>query len=329
MNKNLIYAYSCDFSLSRGEGILANNFIQALSRALKKKVVLINLNKKKNFDKKINHNFLSKYLSPLKGIFLIWLYHLRGLQTCYVNYLPLWNVLLFIFLPRKTILGPITGGTYHGNKFYLKSKIRKKIIKILYSLSIYFIVKKKTKFIFSTNLLNTILPKIISKDSLFNFQLYNHKFYKIKKKNIDIIFYNREHVTKNNIKLISILRKLNKNFKILIVGHYIKDFKNLGILNRKKLLNYLKKTRFIFSSPENLISFFSLDAISCGAKVITTKSFKKKKLSNYFIKTNKLCYKNIHNILSKKNFVIQKNSYLLQKKFDKKIELFIKKIYEN
>ena len=29
----------------------------------------------------------------------------------YLNYLPLWNFLIFILLPPKTLLGPITGGS--------------------------------------------------------------------------------------------------------------------------------------------------------------------------------------------------------------------------
>ena len=31
---------------------------------------------------------------------------------CYVNFLPLWNFFLFMFLPKQTILGPITGSVY-------------------------------------------------------------------------------------------------------------------------------------------------------------------------------------------------------------------------
>ena len=34
---------------------------------------------------------------------------MKGNKICYINYLPIWNFLIFVVLPKKTILGPITG----------------------------------------------------------------------------------------------------------------------------------------------------------------------------------------------------------------------------
>jgi hypothetical protein len=44
----------------------------------------------------------------------LWKDFLSGKKTIYVNYLPLWNFLIFLLLPPGSILGPITGGKYNG-----------------------------------------------------------------------------------------------------------------------------------------------------------------------------------------------------------------------
>ena len=100
-----IFYWSNDIKENSGEGILARNFL----KLLKKKYLnhkLINLNK---FQKK--NNFLYNYILPFWGIIKIWNYYLKNYKVCYINYLPIWNFLIFLLLPKKVILGPITGTT--------------------------------------------------------------------------------------------------------------------------------------------------------------------------------------------------------------------------
>ena len=42
----------------------------------------------------------------------------KNKEICYINYLPLWNFLIFILLPPKTILGPVTGGKILSGSLY-------------------------------------------------------------------------------------------------------------------------------------------------------------------------------------------------------------------
>jgi len=318
-NKEKLFIYCCDAASYRGEGILANNFIEILEKVFKNfKIILYTPEnksfffKKKYLNKKINHSFFYKYFTPILGIFKIWEYHLKGNKTVYVNYLPLWNFLLFLFLPQKTILGPITGGSYHGKHFSIKSILRKKIILAFYSISIFLIELRNFKCIFSSKLLLKYLPNQIKKKSLFNFQLYNLVFLKNKKKNIDIIYYNRNHYTKKNDKILYILEKLKKNFNILIVGDKVANFKNLGIIPRDKMINFLKKTKFVFSSPENQLSYFALDAIRCNVQIISTNTQKLDFFKSFFVFPKKLNEKNIKKIISLKNKKF-KSKKLLQK----------------
>ena len=62
---------------------------------------------------------------------------------------------------------------------------------------------------------------------------------------------------------VDLANKLSKKFKIITVGEKIPnpDIKNFGYMKRKNLLKILKKTKFAFLSPENLLSLFALDSI--------------------------------------------------------------------
>ena len=57
-----------------------------------------NLNK---FKKK--SSMFYNYFTPLYGVYKIWQYHSRGYKICYINYLPIWNIFIYLFLPKKTI----------------------------------------------------------------------------------------------------------------------------------------------------------------------------------------------------------------------------------
>ena len=95
--KNKLYVWSSDYSKNSGEGKLARLFIKKLNQKRKYKFIL---NKQRKYH---------KYISPFIGIIYCWEKYVNNKQVCYLNYLPLWNSLLFLLLPPKTLLGPITG----------------------------------------------------------------------------------------------------------------------------------------------------------------------------------------------------------------------------
>lgn len=333
--KNKILIYCCDYAVYRGEGILANNFKLALEKIFKDSIIKI-YSPENNFfnlfrqnQKTINHSFFYKYFSPIFGIFKIWQWHFKGYRTAYVNFLPLWNLFLFIFLPKKTILGPITGGLYQGNNYNITTILRKIIVYTLYSISVVFIKIRNLKCIFSTKLLLSFLPKEIKNKAIFNFQLYNFLFFEKRKKFIDVLYYNRHHHTKYNNLILPILNKLKNQFNILIVGNKIDHFKNLGIISRKKMISILKKTRFIFSSPENQLSYFVLDAISCNAQIISLSNQKPTFFNNRFLFLKNFSEKKIKKILLSRDKKYSKHKLIrIIKNNNDKIYNFIKKNYE-
>ena len=81
----------------------------------------------------------------------------RKKKIVYLNYLPLWNFLIFLILPSKTVLGPITGGAEFLQVNNFNTYLRKYFFPLLYKISLTIINIKFKKVIFSTNLLASYL----------------------------------------------------------------------------------------------------------------------------------------------------------------------------
>jgi hypothetical protein len=114
----------------------------------------------------------------LWGIFYCWKKYLNQETVCYLNYLPLWNFLIFVLLPPKTVFGPITGGAYYSKSFKLNYFIREYIFPIFYKISEFLINLRGINPIFSTDLLKKYLSKKTIIKSKFNFVVKNFSFKK-------------------------------------------------------------------------------------------------------------------------------------------------------
>ena len=238
----------------------------------------------------------------------------------------MWNFLIFLILPKKTILGPITGSKIVKDKNYINKIVRKYLFPLLFNLSIIIINKKFKKVIFSTNLLKMDFYKIKSK-VLSNFVLNSFKvsnIYNKKKidKKYDLIFYNRNHKNKFNKNLIKIIDTLSKSKKICIIGDKFyslsKNIFNFGYISRKKVNLIMQKTNFAMCGQENLYSLFTIDAYNHNCQLILDRNLKKFKFANsknfHFIDYN-VSKKNIENILK----IIKKNNFQKDLQFKKKL----------
>ena len=257
--------------------------------------MIINLKKKKKKKNNIilkkgsinNSNFSHKYIEPTLFSFKLIFLQKKFNKIIFCNYLPLWNFLIFLFLPSKTILGPITGGIYKGKVKNFKFFIRKYILPIFYRISLKIIFFKFNKIIFSTNILESLLSKKNKQKCLFNFVLINFNppsQTKYKKKYF-MIYYNRNHETKKNDLYLKIINRISFKEKILVLGDQVK-IKSSNIIYKKfvpqkKLISYLKSSHFTFASPENLYSFFSIDAYNSSCLIL----YQNKLVTNSIIKS--------------------------------------------
>jgi hypothetical protein len=269
-----IYFWACDICKSSGEGILARSFIKKL-KIYNKNYKIINICKQSKFQKRnLEQNcssFFHKYIFPLYGIYVLWKYHLNGKITCYINYLPLWNILIFLLLPQKTILGPITG-SYPLKKWSIK-------LNFLYKLSSIILNIKYNKILFATNFFRKYFKK--NNNCCYNFIISNIKILKTNKKKYDFIFYYRDHYNKGNDFLGKIINYLaNNKYKIAVIGDKIYNTASdnifcYGYVNRNLALKIIGKSKYSILSKENLFSYFMQDCLSKQLVIFYNKDYSK------------------------------------------------------
>lgn len=267
MSKRINY-WVCDNSYNTGEGRLALFFLQDLKKNYKIKKI-----KQTYKNAVINH----RYISPFVGIFYCWIYYLKNKKVCYINYLPLWNFLIFLLLPPRTIIGPITGGAQFVDESFF---IRSYLFPILYKISEIIINKRNYNIIFATELLKNYLSKKTKKKSIFNYivKKFNYKN-KNKKKNIDFIVYYRVHKNKKSLFPYKFIHNLiAAKFKIIIIGDKLKHKKviNYGNISNYNLTKLQAKAKYTIASAENIYSLFTLECITHNMKIIIDKKNKSK-----------------------------------------------------
>jgi hypothetical protein len=274
VNKEKYYCWCCDYQSTTGEGRLAINFINNVS--VNNKLYIYNV--KKIIKNKILFAILNyKYISPIVGILFCWFFFIRRKNNIYINYLPLWNFFLFIFLPPQTILGPITGGSnYVKNKNFF---IRKFLFPIFYKISEFFLNFRTTSIIFSTDLLKPYLFKTTIKKSTFNYVFNLISIKKKRKKNIDFLIYYRKHNNKKSFFPYNLISKLiNLGFNIHIVGDYLENpyVRNHGYINNKKINYLLSRSFFSIISNENPYSIFTIECLNNHVIIIADYNYKNK-----------------------------------------------------
>ena len=317
LNTKDIFAWCSELSLNSGEGILALKFISDLKKNFNNKItirtpyeIIYNFDNKKIFNNNhYNHLKKSRYFYTFVGLFYCWIYFFKKKKCCYVNYLPLWNSLLYILLPPNTILGPITYGANFSKKSKINYIIRKYFFEIFYKISLLFIFIRTKKIIFSTSLLKKHLTKYEMKNFHFNYCLKLLKDFKIKKKDIDVLLYNRSHPNKfiNHLKLIKHLLDQNKNIHSIGENIALRGVTNHGYVNNEQVKILLERTKFIFNSSENFFTIFLIEAISNKARVLCNSTHKNmiKKYNNKIfidIKSNKIKNLNFNHKINIKEF---------------------------
>lgn len=288
-NSNKFF-WVCDYSSRSGEGRLARMFINYRKKQSSCNFIRIYSPK--------NKIFKHKYISPFIGIFYCWLYYLKKKEVYYINFLPLWNFMLFVILPPKTKFGPITGGANYSNNNF--NFIRKFIFPIFYKISELFI-NIRGHYIFSTDLLKKHLSKNTIQKSKFNyiFNFFNIKKKIVKKniikKNIDFLIYYRNHHNKKNLIPIKTIKKLVLNgFDVRVIGDYLNlhKIKNYGYVSNLKVKSLLRKTYFTLPSEENIYSIFILECLENNVNILVSKNIYKYlkyfKKSFYKIELNKI-----------------------------------------
>ena len=349
MRKKTIFAWACDFSSFRGEGILARNFAKDFSNIKKVNIFVKTphntylvsngeIKKNKKYEKKIiNFNLFENYYWPIFGILYLWINYFKSKKILYLNFIPLWNFLLFYFLPPKTLIGPITGFLPKNKIESFSGLIRIILIPFFYRLTMLVIFKRFKSLLFSTDLLKNMFLKRDRFKLNFNYLLFSNlkkKIKFVKNKRIDLLIYNRNYSVKEHFKLNNLIKYLlKKGYNVSCVGdkiNNIRGLKNYGIISRKKVNKMLKITKLIISSPENPYSLFTIDALNMGTKVLFDKKYQKKLLflnynSNHYINLDNQNFDRIERVIKSKSDRINLN-YRILNLIEKRILNYLKKI---
>ena len=267
MKKKRLYLWASDYSTNTGEGNLARLFVRYLKKENKYSI---------NFIRKKRSVY--KYYSPFYGVYYCWKFFLKKQKVGYINYLPMWNFLIFLLLPPKTLIGPITGGSNYSNSNYLSIFIRGTIFPIFYKISEIIINIRFINVIFSTDLLKKYLSKKTKKIGKFNFVL-NHliKAKKRGKKIYDLLIYHRKHRNKLYSFPYKLIKELSKlDIKIVVVGDklMINKIKNYGYINNNTIKKLQSKSRYTITSNENIYTLFTLECLSNDVKIVTDRKNK-------------------------------------------------------
>jgi hypothetical protein len=334
-NKNLLI-WASDLSKNTGEGILARTFLFEIQKIIKYETVKIktlesnfninqlNINKIKfqEIDKKTIYH---KYFGPIYGAIYLLIFS-RKYDVLYLNYLPFWNFIIFLILPNKTILGPITGGVYSRRVNNINLFVRKYFFPFFYSISKIIIYRKFKNIIFSTNILKDFTKE--DKPTLTNFIeiLFCKKFHNTNKK-FDIIFYNRHHATKYSDNIKETIICLSKYHRVCVVGDHFKNdnITNFGWLERNKVIKLIQRSKLAINSAENFLSIFGIDCINNSALVVYDKNLKfslKNKNTNYL----QVNFDNINVATKKINIFLSKTKVKKNLNWWSKIILKKKKI---
>ena len=313
---NSIYIWASDFRENSGEGKLARLYVQKTLRYKYNyiKVISPDLNYifknnkifKRTKKKKINFNSnFYKYFYPLIGCVISWYYFISKKNFVYLNYLPLWNFLIFTVLAPKTKIGPITGSKILG-----KDKIRRFILPLFYKISIFVIYIRNSNVFFATdNLQHYVKKKLPNKEFNYVLEYLKKEKNSIHIKTNDVVLYFRKHNNKNNNFFKKISKRLvNEGISLITFGDIldVKGVKNLGNIKHKKSIEVIKKSKIAINSSENFYTFFMMDCLNNGTYVLCDKKTLPNKvlLNKYIIQSDYdkfiITYKKLLNCLKAK-----------------------------
>ena len=288
-DNNILHSWISDSRHQDGESKLSITFCQEISTAydlviiyspfnkiiIKNKKIISNVIKKKT--NKLNYYY--KYISPFIGVFFLWYLHfIKRKKVAYINFLPLWNFLLFILLPSRTILGPITGYVYNDKINSLENFLRKFFLPLFMSASIKIINIKFKNVIFATYNLEKFAKKLSKKYTLNYSSIFiNNKSYLEIEKEIDFVIYYRNYNSKKPRFLKLIIEYLSfKGKKIITYGDYFEtEFSNIeqkGFIDEKLINNLMNRSKYTIISPENLFSVTFYNALNNRVKIIFDKN---------------------------------------------------------
>ena len=209
--------------------------------------------------------------------------HRRFDKIYVLNFLPLWNPLFFLLVPKRILLAPLTGGVNVNRDFlYTKGLMRVQValvrnffIPILNRLSRTIIISRKLNCVGSTPFNDKYLRKKNHRHFYISCGI-NPERYVTNTENLSyhIIVYTRHHPLKNNEILMLLIEALaKKQFKIAlidpqsVISPKFTGVKKFGLLTPAKVLSLICQSRAALVPSLEEAGLFAQEAAMMGRSV--------------------------------------------------------------
>ena len=284
---------ACDLESASGEGRLAQLFIQneyklkadtAHKKSLLKAKAGDILTPRTVTGSRWKRAFPA-YLWLLKQT--IQLHFVSQPYVAILNYLPLWNILFFLLVPKTVILGPITGGGPVNHRHLVSTRwqyissnlIRNFLIPILYKLSAVIIKWRSLNVKPATPAVSNALGYIHTSPRFVETSCLPIKSVSpdcsATGRSFDAIAYIGPHFIKNSALTIQVMNKLaSDGHKIILIGQITpgseihKSVEHHKVLDHDTLLSYMKSSITCLSLSVEQGGFFSFEAAASGCVVL-------------------------------------------------------------
>jgi len=296
-----------DFNLHDGEGVLAVKLIkdatllnnctstvvtpELIYRVSRSKAGVTIKDRKNNLSlfSKINYKKSStfyKYILPLMGLFFLNKRQFKYDTLFYMNYLPLWNFLIFMFAGSRIRLGPITG-SFVGSDYFSDNRknnfnvvLRKYVFPALYRLSVRIIKYKKYDLLWPANqavyhYLSNVknVCKVLSPSLMYGFLDPSKELMSVRDKKYDILVYFRHHPSKNPDLTIEIIERLMLKYKVVVIGNDVSLSKveSLGYIPQKDITQLCHQVKLVVSCSNEASGIFFMEVASSGTDLLAFK----------------------------------------------------------
>ena len=224
-------------------------------------------------------------------VWLLWqviqLHFVRKGDVVVLNYLPLWNVFFFLFVPKTVDLAPITGGGRVNSRHLGVSGWQRVSVRITRNILIPFLYKMSAMIIRCRSLVvkpatpavnvalgnDNLSPRFIETDHI-SIQAADSLSLDTKR-SIDAIAYIGPHLLKNTQLTIQVMNSLaSDGFKVILIGQAFPDLKiNENVehyvnVDHDTVLRLMSTSMTMLSLSLEQAGFFSFEAAASGCVVL-------------------------------------------------------------
>ena len=290
-NENSLLALVCDIDRANGESVLAQTFLKIVTMETENTSIrVLSYKNHKNFFWCSFVGDYARYLWLWRSLFIArWMNRYQRLFI--INYLPIWNVVTFVLVPKESWIAPLTGSILFLEPLTVDSNFKKRLFLRLRWLLIRFLSEASRAVIRLRGLRvigatpsvgkflgfrDTALPAIWLSSEVFEYlEKVSPGNTSKSEPSIKFVVYTNSHPLKNNDLLFDCLHHIDS---LGIVGALIapeqfrpeqfKNIKRYSNVPKHEMFNIIGSAEFAIQLSFEEAGLFAYEASCLGLKVI-------------------------------------------------------------